>query len=128
MAGQSVMIVGTITDSEGKTQHVTIQGVGASMPVGPGYGVPTPPDVIWGGRPPPTVAPPIYYPPVFPAHPIVPPGGFPLPHPAIYYAAIVSASSDRTGAGRSRLWRASSSAWNLGWSATSLPSASDSTG
>ena len=28
-------------------------------PVDPGYGVPAPPDVIWGGRPPP-----------YPAHPI----------------------------------------------------------
>jgi hypothetical protein len=80
------MIVGTITDSEGKSQQVTIQGVGAIMPVDPGYGIPAPPDVIWGGRPPPMVTPPIYYPPVFPAHPIVlPPGQPPVVAPPIYY-------------------------------------------
>jgi|SRR6516164_4275734 len=84
MAGQSVMIVGTMTDSEGNTKQVTIQGVGAIMPVDPGYGVPAPPDVIWGGRPPPQVTPPIYYPPVFPAHPIVPPPGG-VVTPPIYY-------------------------------------------
>src|SRR6516162_3867330 len=65
-------------------------------PVDPGYGVPAPPDVIWGGRPPPMVTPPIYYPPsvppgqpVFPAHPIVPPPvdpgyGVPVPPPGVW--------------------------------------------
>jgi hypothetical protein len=45
-------------------------------PVDPGYGVPAPPDVIWGGRPPPMPAHPIVLPPgqpVYPAHPIAPP-------------------------------------------------------
>ena len=97
MAGQSVVIVGTMTDSEGATKQVTIQGVGAIAPVDPGYGVPAPPLGIWGGPPlhpthpiapggpppgiwPPggVVAPPIYYPPGIwgptdprPSHPIV---------------------------------------------------------
>src|SRR6516164_4950956 len=75
MAGQSVVIVGTINDGE-TTKQVTITGVGAiTTPVDPGYGVPAPPNVV---------APPIYYPPVFPAHPIVrPPGG--VLSPPIYY-------------------------------------------
>ena len=92
---QQVTIVGTITDSEGKTMNVTINGMGAFAPVDPGYGVPVgppkPPGVvappiyyppeIWpppSGKPPGVVAPPIYYPPeiwpqppVHPAHPIV---------------------------------------------------------
>jgi hypothetical protein len=92
---QQVTIVGTMTDAEGNTKQVTITGVGAIAPVDPGYGVPAPPLGIWGGPPlhpahpiapggpPPTVAPPIYYPPVFPAHPIVtPPVGI---APPIYY-------------------------------------------
>jgi len=49
-------------------------------PVDPGYGVPTPPDVIWGGKPPPTVT-----------HPIVPPGGYPTPMPPIYYPPVFPA-------------------------------------
>ena len=97
MAGQSVVIVGTMTDADGTTKQVTIQGVGAIAPVDPGYGVPAPPLGIWGGPPlhpthpiapggpppgvwPPggVVAPPIYYPPGIwgptdprPSHPIV---------------------------------------------------------
>ena len=43
------------------------QPPGGGGPVDPGFGVPTPPDVIWGGRPPPGyVTPPIYYPPLVP--------------------------------------------------------------
>ena len=61
MAGQSVVIVGTINDGE-TTKQVTITGVGAiTTPVDPGYGVPAPPNVV---------APPIYYPPeVWPPQP-----------------------------------------------------------
>jgi hypothetical protein len=85
---QPITIVGTITDSSGISKQVTITGIG-SVVVDPGYGVPLPP---------PTATPPIYIPPVFPAHPIVPPpvdpgygvplpplgiwGGAPPPHPA----------------------------------------------
>ena len=77
MAGQSVVIVGTMTDSEGKTQQVTIQGVGAIAPVDPGYGVPLPPLGIWGPTDPrpshPIVLP---EPPEVPTEPpIAPPGG-----------------------------------------------------
>ena len=70
---QQVTIVGTITDSEGKTMNVTINGMGAFAPVDPGYGVPVGPP-----KPPGVVAPPIYYPPGIwgptdprPSHPIV---------------------------------------------------------
>ena len=46
----------------------------AEPPVDPGYGVETPPEVIWGGRPP-----------LMPSHPIElpepPPGVFPPPSP-----------------------------------------------
>jgi hypothetical protein len=93
-----VTIVGTITDSSGISKQVTITGIG-SVVVDPGYGIPAPPDVIWGGRPPPhpahpiapggqppTATPPIYYPPVFPAHPIVPPPvdpGYGIPAPPL---------------------------------------------
>src|SRR6516165_2177685 len=85
---QPITIVGTITDSSGISKQVTITGIG-QLQVDPGYGVPLPP---------PTATPPIYIPPVFPAHPIVPPpvdpgygvplpplgiwGGAPPPHPA----------------------------------------------
>jgi hypothetical protein len=90
MAGQSVVIVGTMTDSEGATKQVTIQGVGAITPVDPGYGIPAPPGGggsppgIWGGGNVPMPTPPIYIPPVFPAHPIAPPPGG-VVAPPIYY-------------------------------------------
>ena len=75
MAGQSIVIVGMMSDGE-STKQVTITGVGAiTTPVDPGYGVPAPPNVV---------APPIYYPPVFPAHPIMPPPGG-IVSPPIYY-------------------------------------------
>ena len=71
---QQVTIVGTMTDAEGKSTQVTINGIGQLL-VDPGYGIPAPP---------PVVAPPIYYPPVFPAHPIAgPPPG--VVAPPIYY-------------------------------------------
>jgi len=74
MAGQPVVIVGTITDSEGNTKQVTITGIGTmAEPVFPAH-------PIAPGGPPPTVMPPIYYPPVFPAHPIAPGG----PPPGIW--------------------------------------------
>jgi hypothetical protein len=72
---QQVTIVGTMTDSEGNTKQVTINGVG-QLQVDPGYGVPLPP---------PTATPPIYYPPVYPAHPIAPGGPPPSVMPPIYY-------------------------------------------
>jgi hypothetical protein len=71
---QQVTIVGTMTDAEGKSTQVTINGIGQLL-VDPGYGIPAPP---------PTATPPIYYPPVFPAHPIVPPPGG-VVAPPIYY-------------------------------------------
>jgi len=65
MAGQPVIIVGTITGTDGKSAQVTIVGVGALTD-------------------PPVATPPIYYPPVFPAHPIAgPPPG--VATPPIYY-------------------------------------------
>ena len=96
MGGQSVVIVGTMTDADGVTKQVTIQGVGAIAPVDPGYGVPLPPLGIWGGAPPahiahpiapggppPTATPPIYYPPeIWPPLPGKPPG---VVAPPIYY-------------------------------------------
>jgi hypothetical protein len=99
MAGAPIIIVGTMTDPEGKTMQVTITGVAASgdlvpsHPIAPGgppptvmppiYYPPTPAHPIV--LPPPTVSPPIYYPPVFPVQPLppVPPGG--VVAPPIYY-------------------------------------------
>ena len=107
MAGSPVIIVGTMTDAEGKTMQVTITGVAASgdlgiwggpplhptHPIAPGgpppvamppiYYPPTPTHPIV--LPPPTVSPPIYYPPVYPVQPLppVPPGG--VVAPPIYY-------------------------------------------
>src|SRR6516164_2682600 len=99
MAGAPIIIVGTMTDPEGKTMQVTITGVAASgdlvpsHPIAPGgppptvmppiYYPPTPAHPIV--LPPPTVMPPIYYPPVFPAHPIAPGGPPPTVSPPIYY-------------------------------------------
>ena len=77
---QQVTIIGKMTRADGTTESVQIDGI-AALQVDPGYGIPAPP---------PTVAPPIYYPPVFPAHPIVKPpvGIWPPPGtvtPPIYY-------------------------------------------
>ena len=72
---QPITIVGTITDSSGISKQVTITGIG-QLQVDPGYGVPLPP---------PTATPPIYIPPVFPAHPIAPGGPPPTATPPIYY-------------------------------------------
>jgi hypothetical protein len=79
MAGVKVIIVGEV--------YYADLGVGGG-PVFP----PAQPPGIWpppGGMPVPT--PPIYYPPVFPAHPIVlpPPGGPPVAMPPIYYPPTV---------------------------------------
>src|SRR6516165_10487074 len=75
MAGAPIIIVGTMTDTEGKTMQVTITGVAASGDLVPSH-------PIAPGGPPPTVMPPIYYPPT-PAHPIVLPP--PTVSPPIYY-------------------------------------------
>jgi Wiskott-Aldrich syndrome protein len=53
----------------------------ARPPVDPGYGVPTPPDVIWGGRPPSVGVP------VYPAHPIVLPPEVSNPPPDVIWPA-----------------------------------------
>src|SRR6516225_6834761 len=55
---------------------VTITGVMvySGLEVGGGPMPGGPPPGIWGGGNVPMPTPPIYYPPVFPAHPIVPPG------------------------------------------------------
>jgi hypothetical protein len=100
---QSVVIVGTITDSEGNTKQVTINGMGTIMPESPpgiwGGGnvpMPTPPIYIPPvvNPPPGVVAPPIYYPPgisgppgPWPTPPIYfpPAGGPPVVAPPIYY-------------------------------------------
>src|SRR6516162_4604160 len=80
---QQVTIVGTMTDAEGKSTQVTINGIGQLL-VDPGYGIPAPP---------PVVAPPIYYPPVFPAHPIAgPPPG--VVAPPIYYPPEIWGPTD----------------------------------
>ena len=81
MAGQPVIIVGTITDTDGKSKQVTIVGVGTLAEPG----VPAHPIA---GPPPGVVAPPIYYPPEIwgptdprPTHPIVIPGPPPVGRP-----------------------------------------------
>jgi hypothetical protein len=87
MAGQSVVIVGTMTDADGTTKQVTIQGVGAIAPVDPGYGIPVgpggSPPGIWGGGNVPMPTPPIYLPPAGPPPGIWPPPG--VVSPPIYY-------------------------------------------
>ena len=97
---QQVTIVGTMTDSEGKTQQVTINGIGQIL-VDPSYGVPAPPphaahpivpgpvDPGYGipGPPPqpahPIVLPPTDPPPIDP--PEVPPGLSPPPGWSWFY-------------------------------------------
>ena len=101
MAGHPVIIVGTMTDTEGKTMQVTINGVAASGDLGIWGGgnvpMPTPPIYIPPvvNPPPGVVSPPIYYPPgiwgggnvPMPTPPIyIPPaGGPPVVAPPIYY-------------------------------------------
>src|SRR3974390_949206 len=78
---QQVTIVGTMTDSEGKTTQVTINGIGQLL-VDPSYGIPAPPPVA--GHPLPPIQGPVdpgYGIPVppQPAHPIVLPPTDPPP-------------------------------------------------
>ena len=80
-----------------------VQPVGGG-PVDPGYGKPTPPEMIWGGRPMPHPEHPIVLPPEapgeppnviwpspgHPAHPIAPGGPPPVVSPPIYYPPVIS--------------------------------------
>ena len=103
MAAVPVTLVGMFVFADGHTTNGNFNGIASlsglevgggpimpTPPVDPGYGKPTPPDMIWGGRPPPIPAHPIVLPPPpdggeHPAHPIViPPGqpGYPA-HPIV---------------------------------------------
>src|SRR6516164_4375738 len=75
---QQVTIVGTMTDSEGKTTQVTINGIGQIL-VDPGYGIPAPPPQPAH----PIVLPPEEPPPIDP--PEVPPGLSPPPGWSWFY-------------------------------------------
>jgi hypothetical protein len=72
MATKQVLIVGTMTWDEGADS--------GNVPAHPIVLPPAQPPGIWGGAPLPVPTPPIYYPPVFPAHPIAPGG----PPPGIW--------------------------------------------
>lgn len=86
-----VIIQGVLYDKQSKTGRAVALIGDATLtsppqapggPVDPGYGVPTPPEQIWGGRPPsgnwPGWGPPPAWWPGHPSHPI-PPGIWPTP-------------------------------------------------
>jgi hypothetical protein len=83
MATKQVLIVGTMTWDEGADS--------GNVPAHPIVLPPAQPPGIWGGAPLPVPTPPIYYPPVFPAHPIAPPGSGNVPMPPIYYPPVFPA-------------------------------------
>lgn len=76
-------LITPIGDTDAHPEHpIVLPPPGSGGPVDPGYGKPTPPDVIWGGRPPggnwPGWGPPPAWWPGHPSHPI-PPGIWPQP-------------------------------------------------